>query len=255
MGVPVLMYHELIGGGRPPCRPDEGYRRYCVQTSAFALQLGWLASHGFRGVNVSQAVASLGAGRSVAITFDDGCETDLLHAAPRLAEAGFGATFFIVSGWVGRVGYLAKPQLREIHRLGFEVGAHSRRHSYLSNLSLEALRDEIAGSKSDLEDMTGGPVHHFSCPGGRWSPAVAAVARDAGFQSVSTSRTGLVTPLSDPFKLPRTAIIDGMGVGEFARICRGERLWKRQAQSHVLSALKRVLGDSLYERARSAALG
>lgn len=253
-GIPMLMYHELADGGRPLCRPDEGYRRYCIGADAFGSQLDWLASNGFRGLSVSQAIGESGAGPSVAITFDDGCETDLLHAAPRLARAGFGATFFVVSGWIGRSGYLTKAQLRELRSLGFEIGAHSRSHTYLSDLPARALHEEIAGSKADLEQLIGAPVDHFSCPGGRWSPAVAAVANEAGFRTVSTSRSGLMTPSSDLFILPRTAILDGMSLGEFARICRGQGLWKRHAQSQVLAAVKRVLGNSLYERARTAAL-
>ena len=252
--VPMLMYHELADKGRPLCRPDEGYRRYCVEASTFGDHLGWLASNGLRGASVSQAMDASGAGRGVAITFDDGCETDLIAAAPRLAEAGFGATFFVVSGWVGRAGFLAKSQLRELHALGFEIGAHSRSHAYLPDLPARAMREEIEGSKAELEDLVGERVDHFSCPGGRWSPAVADVAREAGFRSVSTSRLGLVTASSDPFSLPRTAILDGMTMVDFSRICRGQGLWTRQARSQVLAAFKRVLGNSLYERARSAAL-
>lgn len=252
--IPMLMYHELAHGARPLCRPDEGYRRYCVGASTFGAHLGWLSSNGFRGLSVSQALDAPGSGREVAITFDDGCETDLLFAAPGLAEAGFGATFFVVSGWVGSTGFLTSTQLRELRALGFEIGAHSRSHAYLSDLSPRALREEIEGSKADLEQYIGEPVDHFSCPGGRWNPAVAAIAREAGFRSVSTSRSGLLTPSSDRFSLPRTAILNGMSSGELARICRGQGVWRRQAQSQVLTAVKRVLGNSLYERARMAAL-
>ena len=37
------------------------------------------------------------------ITFDDGCETDLLVAAPILRQAGFNATFFITWGRLGKL--------------------------------------------------------------------------------------------------------------------------------------------------------
>ena len=252
--IPMLMYHELAQGSRPLCRPDEGYRRYCVDTSTFEAHLRWLSSGGFRGLSISQALDPPDTARRVAITFDDGCETDLIFAAPLLAAAGFGATFFVVSGWVGRSGFLTAAQLRELRAMGFEIGAHSRSHAYLSDLPPKAVREEIAGSKTDLEQYIGEPVDHFSCPGGRWNPAVAAIAREAGFRSVSTSRSGLVTPSSDPFSLPRTAILDGMSLGDFSRICRGQGMWTRQARSQVLAAFKRLLGNALYERARTVAL-
>ena len=44
--------------------------------------------------------------RSVCITFDDGCETDLIAAAPVLRESGFSATFYLTAGFLGTPGYL-----------------------------------------------------------------------------------------------------------------------------------------------------
>ena len=71
-----------------------GYSRYCISLDAFASQLGWLQLHGYEGWSLSQALdQDPDTNAGVAITFDDGCETDALYAAPRLRELGFGATF------------------------------------------------------------------------------------------------------------------------------------------------------------------
>ena len=42
----------------------------------------------------------------VVLTFDDGNISDLATAAPILKTHGFGATFYITSGWVGKPGRL-----------------------------------------------------------------------------------------------------------------------------------------------------
>lgn len=251
----ILMYHELVIDGRPLFRSDEGYARYCVSETTFDRQLNWLRSHGYQGWSLSQALDRSSNSRTgVAITFDDGCETDALYAAPRLQELGFSGTFFVVTNWIGRSGYLSQLQMRELRGSGFEIGAHSRSHRFLTDLDPDALHAEIIECKDELEQMLGERVDHFSCPGGRWSRTVSTVARDAGFRTVSTSRPGSATVSSDPFCLPRTAIVDGLSIHDFERICRGDRQWLGMARSGLLSGAKRLMGNSLYEKFRGAVL-
>ena len=253
-GTPVLMYHELVVAGRPLCRAEEGYARYCITDAALASQLAWLRTQGIRGCNISQTLELDANTPAVGITFDDGCETDLLFAAPRLLDARCDATFFIVTSWIGQRGYLTFLQLRELRALGFELGAHSRTHAFLPDLDAASLRSEIVQCKDELEQGIGERIAHFSCPGGRWSPQVSEVAREAGFRTVSTSRPGMVMSATDRFRLPRTAILAGMQATDFARICHGNRQWLREANSALLSGAKRVMGNSLYENVRRAVL-
>ena len=189
------------------------------------------------------------------MTFDDGCETDLLFAAPALKDAGFGATFYVTFGHLGRRGYMSESQLRELSGAGFDIGSHSMTHCYLHDLSDERVREEVAGSKERLEQLTGRRVAHFSCPGGRWDARVARMAREAGYESVATSAVGVNTRASDPFKLSRVAVTRGTTAEEVLRVSRGEGLAARRARVAVLDVAKRVLGNSIYERLRTAALG
>jgi len=80
-GTVCLMYHELELPGRRLCQSEEGYVRYVVSLETFRSQLKVLRDAGLTGISVSQM---LDGKRGVAITFDDGCETDVLAAAPLL---------------------------------------------------------------------------------------------------------------------------------------------------------------------------
>ncbi len=128
-----LMYHELEIPDRPICQAEPGYARYVLQADTFRQQIEYLKANGWQGVSVGQALG-FPETKSVAITFDDGCETDLLVAAPILQKAGFNATFFITSGWLGKPGFLSPAQLKELGQQGFEIGCHSQSHAYLSDL-------------------------------------------------------------------------------------------------------------------------
>lgn len=268
--VAFLMYHELEIPGRTLCDDDPGYVRYVVTEATFRAQIARLRASGLRGVSVGDALAAtrsedralspedLALGREppsrVAVTFDDGAETDLFVAAPALREAAFGATFYVTVEHLGRRGFLSEPQLRELSDLGFEIGSHSLTHRYLHDLETHAIRVELADSKKRLEDVTGRPVRHFSCPGGRWDRRVAREARAAGYASLVTSVVGLNGPDADPFRLHRVAVMRGVDAHEIVRLASGRGLVKRRVTKAALDAAKRILGNARYDRLRAAAL-
>ncbi len=252
-GMVYLMYHELERRGLPTMQQEEGYLRYIVTEIEFRHQIGFLSKAGFRGVSVSGALNS-GYVKDIAITFDDGCETDLTVAAPMLKAVNFRATFFIVVGAVGAKGRMTAAQLRELQRLGFELGCHSMSHPHLTELNQHELRHEIVDAKAELEQIIGAPVHHFSCPGGRWNRTIAALAKQAGYLSVSTSRIGVNRAGSDRYGLARVGVMRWTTPGGFRAICQGQGLWRPRMRFLVLAGAKKILGNSLYDRVRSGML-
>jgi peptidoglycan/xylan/chitin deacetylase (PgdA/CDA1 family) len=92
--VPVLMYHHVS--------PEAGAAT--VPPVHFADQMAMLAREGYTTLG-AQAFSEYLAGKpvpakSVVLTFDDGYLDNWVHAHPVLAEHGFTALGFLVSGWV-----------------------------------------------------------------------------------------------------------------------------------------------------------
>jgi peptidoglycan/xylan/chitin deacetylase (PgdA/CDA1 family) len=248
-----LMYHELELPGRAMCQAQPGYTRYVLKSSDFRTQIKSLQEMKWRGLSVSEAL-TFSNSRSVAITFDDGCETDLLYAAPTLKEAGFGATFYITAGFLGKPGYLSRAQVRELADSGFEIGCHSMTHPYLSDLDVAELHSEITVPKRVLEDILGRPVQHFSCPGGRWNPRVVEVAREAGYESLATSHSSANSADTDSFSLGRVAVMRDTDRKAFERICRAQGLWRLQLRDFARSRGKLILGNAAYDALRTVLL-
>src|SRR5437879_13744194 len=194
-----LMYHELETPGRPLCQADPGYVRYVLRSSDFCAQMQSLKDKGWQGISVGEALGHRP--DCVAITFDDGSETDFICAAPVLCELGFGATFYVTTGFIGKGGYLNRSQLRELRSLGFEIGCHSMTHAYLTDLDERGVHREVAEAKYQLEQLISHSVEHFSCPGGRHNQLVSEVARRAGYRTVATSRTQSNSALSNRYAL------------------------------------------------------
>lgn len=247
-----LMYHELEVPGRPLCQAEPGYVRYVLHASEFQSQVHSIKNAGWRGVNVNEALRYQP--DSVAITFDDGSETDLVCAAPILQELGFGATFYITTGFIGKQGYLNHSQLQELSRMGFEIGCHSMTHSYLTDLNAKEMTREVVEAKSQLEHLIGRPVEHFSCPGGRHNRRVSDVARHAGYRTVATSRLLANSLSSDPFALGRVPMMRSTSLAEFENLCRGKGLWRMDLLVRLRGAAGEILGNTVYDRLRNALL-
>jgi peptidoglycan/xylan/chitin deacetylase (PgdA/CDA1 family) len=247
-----LMYHELEIPGRSLCQPEPGYARYVLREPDFRAQIDYLKRNAWQGLSVGQALV-FPEGRNVTLTFDDGCETDLLAAAPILRQAGFNATFFITCGRLGTPGYLSAAQLQELSGQGFEIGCHSMTHAYLTDLDERGLRHEISDSKTQLEQIIGQPVNHFSCPGGRWDHRVVTVARAAGYRTVATSRIQENSRKTDVFALGRVAVLRDIPLSTFSAICAGT-LSLMRVQTAISEAAKQILGNSLYDRVRAVIL-
>lgn len=249
-----LMYHELELPGRKLVQSEPGYVRYILPLEKFRSQMQWIKSSGFRGLSVSEALL-YPEEPGVCITFDDGCETDLIAAAPALRELGFHATFYLTAGAIGTPGYLSSDQVRQLDSLGFEIGCHSMTHPYLSDLSDAQLGREIIDAKFHIEQILGHAIEHFSCPGGRYDQRTLATARHAGLRTVANSRFHANSSGTNRYELGRVAVLRDLPLEAFAAICHGRGLWKKQLLDRARQGVRQALGNRVYDKLRAAVLG
>jgi len=247
-----LMYHELGLGERDLSQSEPRYPRYVIPVTEFEDQMASLKASGLRGVTVTEALQF--ASPAVAITFDDGCETDLVAAAPVLQRIGFGATFYVIAGFVGNRSYMSREQVRELCDSGFEIGCHSMTHPCLTDLDDAGLRREIHHAKVMLEQITGKAVEHFSCPGGDYDARIIQVAKASEYRSMATSAPRANSPATDQFALGRVPIKRGLKPESFQKLCRGRTLWKLNLQVGMQAGARSLLGNGRYYRLRAAIL-
>lgn len=104
--------------------------------------------------------------------------------------------------------------VRALARAGMAVESHTRHHRVLETLDGEALRDELIGSRRDLERELGRPVAAIAYPVGRriQQPRICAAVAAAGYQVgfANSGGVNLLWPAAlrgalavDPFGLRR----------------------------------------------------
>jgi peptidoglycan/xylan/chitin deacetylase (PgdA/CDA1 family) len=248
-----LMYHELELAGRKLCQSEPGYVRYILPLETFRGQMSWMKQSGWRGLSVGEAL-HYPAEPSVSITFDDGCETDLIAAAPVLREFRFNATFYLTAGFLNTPGYLNTSQVRELDAQGFEIGCHSMSHPYLSDLRDPELRREVVDAKLQIEKIVGHAIEHFSCPGGRYDQRTLQMARHAGFRTVANSQFHANSSATSPYELGRVAMPRNLTLEEFSTTCQGRGLWKKRLQHQARRSMQLALGNHAYDRLRGVLL-
>ena len=147
---------------------------------------------------------------AVTFRFDDGYLSQYQNAFPKLNSYGFKGTFFIVSQQLlenGFSGFLNIPQLKEMYAQGHEIGAHTRTHAHLTQLTPSQELDEIQGSRNDLITMGLGPVTSFSYPFGEYDSSTIQIVKNSGFSDAVSVNNGYVMPVSDKFQLERKSIL------------------------------------------------
>jgi len=87
-----------------------------------------------------------------------------------------------------------------------EIGAHTVAHAPLTKVSPERCAQEIAPSQAALHDTLGREVTSFSFPFGMHNKSTMRSARDAGFDCSCTVVEDIVTPRTDPYRIPRIQV-------------------------------------------------
>lgn len=209
---PVLMYHSVAPYQQDPYLVT-------VHPARFEQQLSWLRRRGLRGISIRELLAARrhGVGQGlVGLTFDDGYADFCEHALPTLERFGFTATVFVISDLLGgsntwdmagpRKPLMTIDQIRQVARLGMEIGSHSRRHVSLTSPC--DLIGEVSESRTILEDLTGEQVTGFCYPYGHLNALAVDAVRAAGYHYGCAIWRCALTSLH---ALPRTYIGDRDG--------------------------------------------
>jgi peptidoglycan/xylan/chitin deacetylase (PgdA/CDA1 family) len=246
----VLMYHAVPSSGTACVAADP---HYSVSMQSFRRQLDAMLALGFKPQSVRSlldAEPSVSARQSVALTFDDGHESNFAAFA-EIARRGGSADLFVNPSTVGTRGHLSWAQLRELARYGASIQSHSLNHVFLDSMPASQVQHEISESRLVIEDQLGTAPCLFAPPNGRMPPGMARLAFELGYRAVCSSRVG-VWRQQQMLEIPRFAMLAATRDAQFQGWLKRSpwHLGLTLARGEVLSAGKRWLGESRYQALR-----
>ena len=161
----------------------------------------WVSRQAFISLLQTIVVTRDGSNLPVAITLDDGTESDALIALPELAKRNLKAIFFVVGGRIGSPHYLDRAALRDLVSAGMEIGSHGMHHCDWRKLDSTMLHVEVHDARRRIEDLCGSAVTKVGIPFGSYDRHVLKQLHAERLDCVCTSDGGLAQ--SDAWLKPR----------------------------------------------------
>jgi peptidoglycan/xylan/chitin deacetylase (PgdA/CDA1 family) len=207
--LPILMYHVIAAP--PPGAPFPGLY---VVPSEFAAQMQALKNSGWHAVTLDQVQAywqhgvSLGAGKPIVVSFDNGYQSQYTQALPVLRRLGWvGDENIQLTGLPPSQGGLSQAQVRGLLAAGWELDTQGISHADLITLDAQQLHDQVAVARRTVQRRFGVPVNWFCYPSGHYDSTVIAAVKAAGFTGSTTVVPGWAHPSEDRYRLHRLRVL------------------------------------------------
>lgn len=216
--VPILMYHYIRINPDP--KDTIGFN-LSVTPRNFEAQVAYLTEAGYRAVSMEQLVGYFEQGaplppKPIVLSFDDGYQDFYTEAYPVLKKYGQTGTSFVITGLVGKWGYLTADEIAEMAADGIEFGGHTASHLDMKRMSSAQAQYEVNASKQALDSWTGKTSIAFCYPAGSYNRAAIDFVKAAGYHAAVTTDFGMWHRASDLFTLKRVRMSGSTTVASLA---------------------------------------
>jgi len=226
VGLRILMYHSI---NRQSDKLIENHNDniFTVNLSSFESQLLSIANSDCQVTNLKEGINNINDNiPSIAITFDDGFNDNLINAAPLLIDYNFPFTIFISTNNLDKPNYLSVSDVKELSKYkGVTIGSHGVTHTPFTELSKNELINELIKSKAVLEDISGKEISTISYPHGLVNNNIIQEVEAAGYEYAFSSKMGINNNTYNKYLLKRTTILSFDKEKEFNQKLRGYWDW------------------------------
>jgi len=215
------MYHR-IDLDRPA---DPFGRDLTVAPERFQEQLQTIRSLGLRAISMSELALGLrkhaSLERTVVLTFDDGYADQARYELPLPRRTGAPATFYLVTGMLGRPKHLDWAEVRKMQAEGMDIGGHGITHDDLALMAPARQAVEIFGCLRILREQLRTPVATYAYPSGRFNADTLRIEREAGVPVAGTTDLRKVIPPAAALPVVRHTVRGDGHLDEFAQAIDG----------------------------------
>lgn len=213
-----LCFHGI---GQPTVEREPGEARYWITADTYRRILDLVADR-----------------TDVALSFDDGNESDIEVALPELEERGLRAHFFPLAARLDELGSLSRAHLRSLSAAGMTIGTHGMHHRSWRGMSSDELSVELGDARQAIAAAVGRSVDAAACPLGAYDRRVLKDLRRRGYRLVMTSDRA--STRRDAWLQPRFSVRAGDTVDDIGAILSGDG-----GPARRLGSRARILAKSL----------
>jgi peptidoglycan/xylan/chitin deacetylase (PgdA/CDA1 family) len=221
--VPILMYHVIA---TPP--PGALFPGLYVEPREFAAEMRALKSAGWNAVTLDQVEAawsrgaSLGPGKPIVLSFDNGYQSQYTQALPVLRRLGWvGDENLQLTGLPPSQGGLGEGEIRGLVSAGWELDTQGYSHADLIMLDPQLLHYQVADARTALQRRYHVPVNWFAYPSGHYNATVIEALKAAGYAGSTTVVPGWAHPGDDRYRLHRLRVLGGTTPAELLSLIDG----------------------------------
>lgn len=211
--LPIAMLHHVSD------REDwDSIRPFVINNSTFTRFLDVIEKREFQTLTFDEIAKQKKHGRkSIVISFDD-CGKHLWDfAIPELVRRNMKAVFFMPTAYIGglndwnieqgksAIPLMNESDLRELEKIGMEVGGHSHHHIRLGTCEKSEVLSQFAQCQNILTSILGHPVHHFAYPFGSIPENAEQILHNHGFKSACA----IFSPQQLPHQMRRFIVHNG----------------------------------------------
>ncbi|MCW9047666.1 MAG: polysaccharide deacetylase family protein [Gammaproteobacteria bacterium] len=202
-----------------------------VRPEIFKQHINYLVDNNFNVWPLSKVLNYLESARSlppktVVITFDDAYASVYNEAFPVLRAKGLPFTVFVTTQYIGDANqnFMSWNQLRELQKMGAEIGNHSHSHAHLIRKHKNETQkqwkyrvtNEINQAQFILEREVSTPIRVFAYPYGEFSNSLKEILRDSGYIGLG-QHSGVLSRTSDFQAIARFPMATGYDeINDFA---------------------------------------
>ncbi|EHQ24236.1 polysaccharide deacetylase family protein [Mucilaginibacter paludis] len=143
----------------------------------------------------------------VVLSFDDAVLSHATIVAPLLKKYGFGATFFVCEflkpPFSDKTRYMSWEQIKQLSRMGFEIGNHTQNHSHVNKLDKAHFIAELEYIENKCKEYHIPKPVSFAYPGYDTSPKAMVVLKEKGYLFARAGWDRAYNPTTDhPYLIP-----------------------------------------------------
>jgi peptidoglycan/xylan/chitin deacetylase (PgdA/CDA1 family) len=175
-----------------------------------------LKAAGWHAVTMNQLEAywargtSLGPGKPIVLSFDNGYASQYNNALPVLKSLGWvGVENLQLNGLPPSEGGLTDAQVRGLIAAGWELDTQGVSHADLIALGPSDLQYQVASARQTLRSRYGVSVNWFCYPSGHYNATVIAAVKAAGYLGATTVVPGWASRSENHYALPRLRVVAG----------------------------------------------